>query len=139
MCFNAYLAGDPEDRQGVRLLLAGLDDGPLPERTSLAQLEEIYRRRANLWDQGAVGPTGYRGHALVAGLLERLNGGARGLDIIDAGCGTGLVGRLVAAKARRLVGVDASRAMLDKAKDKDVYHQLCAAENYGGRSNDLTT
>jgi tetratricopeptide (TPR) repeat protein len=108
MCFNAYLAGDPEDRQGVRLLLAGLDDGPLPERTSLAQLEEIYRRRANLWHQGAVGPTGYRGHALVAGLLERLNGGARGLDIVDAGCGTGLVGRLgrrqgpAAGRRRRL-------------------------------------
>ena len=37
---------------------------------------------------------------------------SRSLDVLDAGCGTGLCGPLVAPYARRLVGVDLSEAML---------------------------
>ena len=40
---------------------------------------------------------------------------SRSLDVLDAGCGTGLCGPLVAPYARRLVGVDLSEAMLARA------------------------
>ena len=50
------------------------------------------------------------------------------LDVLDAGCGTGLCGALVAPFARRLTGVDLSDGMLAHAKDKNVYHALVKAE-----------
>ena len=48
--------------------------------------------------------------------------------MLDAGCGTGLCGPLVALYARRLVGVDLSEGMLVHAKEKNVYHALIKAE-----------
>ena len=39
---------------------------------------------------------------------------AKRFDVLDAGCGTGLCGPLLAPYARRLVGVDLSAGMLDQ-------------------------
>jgi predicted TPR repeat methyltransferase len=126
ICFETCLERDPEDRDGVGLLLAGLGYMPMPERASSVQLDEYYARRANFWDQKAASGerVGYRGADLVSSMLDRLTQEAAGLDIIDAGCGTGLVGILVAGKARQLIGVDASSAMLAMAKKRSVYHRL---------------
>jgi predicted TPR repeat methyltransferase len=50
------------------------------------------------------------------------------LDVLDAGCGTGLCGAIVAPYARRLVGVDLSEGMLVHATSKNVYDSLIKAE-----------
>ena len=50
------------------------------------------------------------------------------LDVLDAGCGTGLCGPLLAPYARRLVGVDLSERMLDQARARDVYDELVKGE-----------
>ena len=48
-----------------------------------------------------------------------------GSTILDAGCGTGLVGEVLAkAGVSDLFGVDYSQGMLDKANDKGVYQSL---------------
>jgi predicted TPR repeat methyltransferase len=47
-----------------------------------------------------------------------------GLDVLDAGCGTGLVGQNLKPIAAKLVGVDISHAMLAKAQAKGVYAEL---------------
>lgn len=46
------------------------------------------------------------------------------LDILDLGCGTGLVGRWLKDYARTLVGVDISPAMIEKARNKVIYTDL---------------
>lgn len=79
--------------------------------------------RASRWDRGATGPTGYQGHRLVFAARETLNA-CRADTIIDAGCGTGLVGELVRAQARHLIGVDMSDAMLAQARQKNIYDEL---------------
>ena len=48
--------------------------------------------------------------------------------MLDAGCGTGLCGPLLAPYARRLVGVDLSEGMLALAKEKNVYDALMKSE-----------
>ena len=53
---------------------------------------------------------------------------SRSLDVLDAGCGTGLCGPLVAPYARRLVGVDLSEAMLARARARNVYDELVKRE-----------
>ena len=112
------LAGDPQDRFGAGLALAALEQSPVPERASAAFIDRHYAICADRWD-AAAGPYPYRGAQLVA---DRVGGG--GLDILDAGCGTGLVGALVRDRARGLVGVDLSATMLDLARRKNVYDEL---------------
>ena len=71
----------------------------------------------------------YRAPALVAAMLE--DSGlqpSKSLDVLDAGCGTGLCGPLVAPYARRLTGVDLSAGMLARAKEKNVYDALVQGE-----------
>jgi len=119
--FDEYLRRDPQDRLGARMCLATLGFEPLPERTPSGLLNDIYLRRAGTWDRGA---SSYAGARLVATCLERRSQGATQLAIIDAGCGTGLVGPLVRGQAARLEGVDASAAMLEQARGKGVYDRL---------------
>ena len=56
------------------------------------------------------------------------DGASRSLDVLDAGCGTGLCGPLIAPYARRLVGVDLSERMLDQARARNVYDELVRRE-----------
>lgn len=53
----------------------------------------------------------------LAELLERIRPFA-GLDTVDLGAGTGRLAALLAPKARSVVALDASRAMLDRAAAK---------------------
>ena len=115
-----YLSSDSEDKMGARMVLARLGLGPLPDRASNAQLHWIYEQRAIYWDREGT----YFGHELVARVLMRLCQESRKLDILDAGCGTGLVGALIREVARQLEGIDLSSAMLNKAKQKGVYTGL---------------
>jgi predicted TPR repeat methyltransferase len=50
------------------------------------------------------------------------------LRILDTGCGTGLCGALLRPYAKRLIGVDLSPGMLEKARDKGIYDDLVEAE-----------
>ena len=53
---------------------------------------------------------------------------SKSLDVLDAGCGTGLCGPLIAPYARRLVGVDLSARMLAQARARNVYDELFKGE-----------
>jgi len=110
--------GDPHDRYGARLALAALDEAPVPKRASDAFIERLYAMSADRWDSAA-GSDLYRAPELVA---DKVSG--HGLDVLDAGCGTGLVGARLRDRSRRLVGVDLSAAMLERAKSKNVYDEL---------------
>jgi predicted TPR repeat methyltransferase len=105
------------------MLLAALGFEPLPERAPPDLIAAIYRERAASWGRNAQTNT-YRGAELTAAALEKLVGGSRGLDILDAGCGTGLVGALIRPRARRLDGVDISPEMIERAKDTGIYDRL---------------
>ena len=45
-------------------------------------------------------------------------------NVLDLGCGTGLVGLAISPYARQLVGVDLSARMLGKARERNLYHRL---------------
>ena len=71
----------------------------------------------------------YRGPDLVLSALQQTaEPPDHGWRIIDAGCGTGLVGAQLRPMARRLVGVDLSPGMLDLARGRGVYDELVNAD-----------
>jgi len=116
-----YLAREANDPLGARLMLARFGIAPLPDRAGDAQMQLIYADRASWWDEGS---QGYRAAQLVADALLAASPGPEKLDILDAGCGTGLVGALIRSKASRLTGVDISAPMLERARAKNIYDEL---------------
>jgi predicted TPR repeat methyltransferase len=121
--FRRSLECDPQDSRGAGILLAHLGAGDAPQRTPQAQLLSIYDVRSRFWDQ----EDSYFGAVLVADALSRHAPRAR-LEVLDIGCGTGLVGVELRELAGRLDGVDISAAMLEKAKAKGVYDGLFVAD-----------
>jgi len=126
LCFENHRARFPADADKVAMLLATVG-GAIPERASDRQIEQLYSARAARWDTGAEGQTAYQGHRLVAAALTEL-GADHVDDIVDAGCGTGLVGELLRTKTNRLVGIDMSEPMLALARQKNIYDALICGD-----------
>ncbi len=71
----------------------------------------------------------YRGPQLIAGALQQAaEVPAEGWNIVDVGCGTGLVGVHLRPIARRLTGVDLSPGMLNLARQRGIYDELIEAD-----------
>jgi len=60
-------------------------------------------------------------------LGQHLAGSVR-VDVLDLGCGTGLCGAEARRHAARLVGVDLSAGMLERARGRQVYDDLVESE-----------
>jgi predicted TPR repeat methyltransferase len=125
--FEEWLEEEPSDPIAGHMLAActGRD---VPERASNEFVERTFDSFASSFES-KLQLLSYRAPALVAAMLEdsRL-GRSRNLDVLDAGCGTGLCGPMVVPYARRLYGVDLSGGMLAHAKEKNVYNELTKAE-----------
>lgn len=125
--FEEWLAEEPGDPV-ARHMLAACTGQDVPDRASNGFVEVTFDRFASSFES-KLARLSYRAPALVAAMLEDAGlERSPDLDVLDAGCGTGLCGALVAPYARKLVGVDLSDGMLAHAKDKNVYHALIKAE-----------
>ncbi len=118
-----WLDEEPDDPIALHMRAActGRD---VPARASNAFVEKTFDSFAASFES-KLEQLSYRAPALVAAMLE--DSGlqpSKRLDVLDAGCGTGLCGLLVGPYARRLVGVDLSAGMLAHAKEKNVYDAL---------------
>ncbi len=92
--------------------------------TSKEELATVYGEWAENYDKDLIDEMGYVAPVIASQLLQGYvsDPGAR---ILDAGCGTGLVGAELHQKGyRNLEGFDYSAQMLEKARDKGVYTRL---------------
>lgn len=88
-----------------------------------------FDRFAESFDEQLLTNLEYRAPQILAdALIDRLGAPEAALDILDAGCGTGLCGPLIRPHARRLVGVDLSGGMIGKAASRGGYDELVVAE-----------
>jgi len=125
--YRAWLAHEPASPEARFRLTACTQQG-VPERAPDDYVAQTFDTFADSFD-GKLAALAYRAPELVAEAVARHAGPAtQALDIIDAGCGTGLCGPLLKPWARRLAGVDLSAGMLAKARPRGVYDELVAAE-----------
>jgi len=125
--FDEWLRAEPGDPI-ARHMLAACSGRDVPERASDAFIETTFDSFAASFD-AKLASLAYRAPALVAEMLAHAGvDPSRSLDVVDAGCGTGLCGPLLAPYARRLVGVDLSEAMLSRARERNVYDELAKRE-----------
>jgi 2-polyprenyl-3-methyl-5-hydroxy-6-metoxy-1,4-benzoquinol methylase len=103
------------------------------DHTSETQ-RETYRQWADTYDQELLEEFGYRApHAAVEHLLNIVP--RRDSQILDMGCGTGIVGELLhVAGYREIDGLDLSPEMLAKAKERKVYRKLGEADLFADLS-----
>ena len=125
--FEEWLAEDPADPIPQHMLAActGRD---VPPRASDGFVAGIFDSFAASFES-KLASLAYRAPALVVAMLE--DSGlqpSKSLDVLDAGCGTGLCGPMLAPYARQLSGVDLSAGMLARAKEKNVYDELVQGE-----------
>ena len=125
--FEEWLEEEPADPIALHMQAActGRD---VPPRASNGFVERTFDSFASSFE-AKLEKLSYRAPALVAAMLERSGlTQSKNLDTLDAGCGTGLCGPLVAPYARRLTGVDLSEGMLAHARQKNIYDALIKAD-----------
>jgi predicted TPR repeat methyltransferase len=128
--FQEWLEDDPDDPVAQHML-AACSGRDIPPRASDAFIERTFDSFAASFDS-KLARLSYRAPALVTETLKRSGvAPTKSLDVLDAGCGTGLCGALIAPYARRLVGVDLSERMLAQARQRDVYDELLKCELTG--------
>ena len=119
--YRAWHEAVPDDPVAAHLAAssARISEQTAPSRASAAYVRREFDGFARSFDQVLVERLGYRGPELVGEALARagLTAGAA-LDVLDAGCGTGLGAAQLRPLARKLVGVDLSREMLREAASR---------------------
>jgi len=125
--FEAWHAEEPDDPIAEHML-AACTGRRVPAHATNAFVAKTFDNFAASFES-KLQRLYYRAPALVlatvaeAGVLP-----SKGLDVLDAGCGTGLCGSLLAPYARRMTGVDLSEGMLARAREKNVYDPLVRSE-----------
>lgn len=125
--FREWHEEDPDDPVALHMLAACTGE-EVPVRASDGFVVTTFDGFAASFES-KLAKLSYRAPALVAGMLDDTGEPpGKQFDVLDAGCGTGLCGPLLAPWARTLIGVDLSPGMLQHAKEKSVYDQLYEVE-----------
>lgn len=123
---DRWLEFDPIDPTALHMRSAYSGEN-IPERASDAFIRETFDGFANTFDF-VLKRLDYQAPFLVEKALKNIYSNSGQIDLVDVGCGTGLCGPLVRPVARRLVGIDLSSGMLDRARAREVYDELHEAE-----------
>jgi predicted TPR repeat methyltransferase len=115
------------NRPTARHMLAAISQTDVPTRAEDAYVRELFDAFATDFDQ-KLARLEYRAPELALQKIVVYFAVGSELEILDAGCGTGLCGPSLRPYARRLVGLDLSERMIEKARERACYDVLIAEE-----------
>ncbi|MGY6553461.1 MAG: tetratricopeptide repeat protein [Wenzhouxiangella sp.] len=112
----------------VTQYLLGLVQGEAPDTGSAEYVQMLFDSYADRFDQHLVEALEYRvPELLTKRLLARCSQAQLG-EVLDLGCGTGLMAEHLAGRATALDGIDLSSRMLEKAEARGLYRSLVEAD-----------
>lgn len=119
-------------RQRARLLPGNAVDqhliasltGQNTERAPTRYVEDVFDSYAVSFDAHLQHTLHYDVPGRLMQLVSRALASTEKWDVLDLGCGTGLVGKEFAPFAKNMVGVDLSRKMLERAYARKLYQRL---------------
>jgi predicted TPR repeat methyltransferase len=124
--YRAALAhGD--NPETIAFALASVGEGETPAALPNDYVRSLFDQYANHFDQHLTEVLGYKTPAVLDALLRHVAPSSE-LNTVDLGCGTGLCGPYLRAYSRKLVGVDLSQPMLDKAAERGLYDDLACTD-----------
>lgn len=112
------------DHLTANYYLAELDPAYADKKSQSLFIEKLFDGYANSFESDLVNKLHYQTPKLIyETAIENISNSTE-LVVFDLGCGTGLCGQLFRRHAARLVGVDLSPKIIEKARDKNVYDEL---------------
>ena len=124
--YREWLAQEPGNVTAQHML-AATSGQATPTRADHRYIREMFDDFASSFDE-SLRLLDYCAPQLIAAALTEALGPAARLEVLDAGCGTGLCAALVRPIARRLVGVDLSASMVQRARERGLYDELVVTE-----------
>ncbi|QDV42144.1 TPR repeat-containing protein YrrB [Stieleria neptunia] len=124
--YRQWLAVAPENPI-AKHMLAACEGNEVPDRCSEAFIRESFDVFASSFDE-VLERLNYRAPAQIADALSNVATPQGTMQVLDAGCGTGLCGEDLRAYAERLIGIDLSPKMMVKAAARGLYDELTEAD-----------
>jgi predicted TPR repeat methyltransferase len=116
------------DNPVARHMMAAFSGEETPTRAADEYVVRVFDDFAATFDQQLASLNNSGPQRIAEALAEEGLTPTGVLDVLDAGCGTGLCGPILRPYAGRLSGVDLSERMLQKARQRNVYDKLTTAE-----------
>ncbi len=124
--YREWMLEEP-DNPVARHLYSACSGEDVPERASNGYVENQFDKFAKTFDSNLQNLS-YCGPRMIQEALDEVMHPSVNLDILDAGCGTGLCGPVLSKYSKMLVGVDISSGMLQEATKRGLYHRLIKSE-----------
>lgn len=121
-CFRRAVEEDPHN-PSTRYQLAALIGEPMIAAPP-SYVSNLFDQYADTFDRHLTEKLEYRTPQQLRSLLDECAGGRRFHQAVDLGCGTGLCGERFRDVVDRLVGIDLSPKMIEKATEKKIYDTL---------------
>ncbi len=127
-CYEKALTISPENPALSYLLSAIKQDGK-QQTTPIVYIKKLFDDYANDYDNHLQTLLCYQIPILLTQLIEKtVMSQSPCWDILDLGCGTGLMGSKIKPYAHYLLGIDVAISMLKKAEEKQIYDQLTCTD-----------
>lgn len=132
--FSLAIDYDPENSQLAKHMLATITADATMKRASNDYVKSLFDDYAHNFERSLVQDLGYTGYERLRQGFDRAFGGTENVPIfdlvVDAGCGTGLVGEQFRNISLRLLGVDLSEAIIKEAvlSRPNLYDEVVAAD-----------
>ena len=125
---------EPEHAEASHFLAALT--GQNSQAPSLIYVENLFDKYSKRFDASLTQKLEYRMPEIMRGILLEGNEGASLGSILDLGCGTGQVGRVIKNHCDYLEGIDISAKMLEHAQRTNVYDKLINVDILSYLSNE---
>lgn len=114
---------EARQKEHLTYLIAAMGDAAAPDRAPDDYVRDLFDRYAPRFEEDLVGRLGYKTPELIQ---ERLTQWMpkRWMCALDMGCGTGLWGKLARPHCEKLVALDISPKMIERAADLGIYDEL---------------
>ncbi len=119
--YNKVLETKPYD-EAARFMLQSLGTSATPDAAPVEHVRRIFDRCAGTFERILVKDLEYKTPELLFDLVRPYL--TEEMNVLDLGCGTGLGAQLYRPFAKKLIGVDVSSKMLEKAAEKKIYNRL---------------
>jgi predicted TPR repeat methyltransferase len=125
--YEEYLLLCPDDAEILHILSALKGDVP-PLRAPDQCIRQLYSRFADHYEYNMCNELDYQAYSLLAAAVAEAIAPHDSMEILDLGCGTGLISEQLRPLARHLTGIDLSPEMIEHARRRGFYDLLEVAE-----------
>jgi len=119
--FSMAVSFDP-DNEGAKHMLASVTADATVKRASNTYVEELFEIYAENFEHSLVDELKYDGFRRLREAFNNAFGGEEYVPnfalVVDAGCGTGLVGEQFRNISQSLIGIDLSQSIINESKKK---------------------